>query len=376
MRIEPFRMERWQSLHEHQVEINLSDSGVHPLSVGELIEQGESDVSALIDQRLIYTHTNGSPELRERIAALHPGVGTEQVLVVNGGAEANLIATWSLLEPGDEAVVMLPNYMQIPGLARGLGATLRPWRLEPDLDAGRWVASLEALEALVNPRTRFISICNPNNPTGARLDAGTLDTICEIAGRHGAWVLSDEIYRGSELDGQETASAWGRYERVVVTNSLSKAYGLPGLRLGWIVAERGVCARFWAHHDYTTIGPGALSDLLARHALEPERRRSLIERSRGLLRENYARCAAWLERSGGSLRHVPPEAGAMLFLRYDHRINSTQLAIRLRDEQSVLVVPGDHYDMDGWLRVCFGGEPAEMERGLERIEALLATVEV
>lgn len=376
MRIEPFVMERWQSLNEHDVEINLSDSGVHPLSLREFLDDPDF-IAEVFDQRLVYTHSNGTPELRRRIAALYahgPGATPENVEVVNGGAEANLITIWSLVEPGDEVVVMVPNYGQIRGLARGFGAQVKEWWLRPDFEQRRWVADLDELEALVTERTKLIAICTPNNPTGRRLSAAELDGICRIAERHGAWILSDEIYIGSDLDGETTPTIWGRYDRTVVTNSLSKAYGLPGLRLGWIVAPAETAADFWMHHDYTTISPGALSDLVATRALHPEHRERLLARTRAHLGSTYARIAAWLDRHAESLRYIPPDAGAMLYLHYDHPIGSLELVERLRVEKSVLVVPGDHYDMDGWLRIGFGGEAEELEAGLQRVHELLDTL--
>jgi aspartate/methionine/tyrosine aminotransferase len=373
MKIEPFQMERWQSLHEHQVEINLSDSGVLPLSVRELVED-PAELEAVLDQRLIYTQTNGTEELRSAIAALYPGATPANVEAFNGGAEANFIAVWSLVEAGDEVVMMTPNYMQIWGLARGLGAVVKEWRLHPDLEAGRWIADLDELAELVTPRTRLIVLCNPDNPTGARLAADELDTICEIAGANDAWILADEIYRGSELDDRETPSVWGRTERVVITNSLSKTWGLPGLRLGWCVAPAALCDELWLHHDYTTISPGALSDFLGVRALRPDTRERLLRRARDLLRRNYAVTATWLEAHADTLSHIPPEAGAMLYLHYELDINSSELAERLRRDKSVLVVPGDHFGMDGWLRIGYGGETAEVEAGLGRIHQLLATL--
>ena len=132
--------------------------------------------------------------------------------------------------------MLVPNYMQTWGLVRAFGATVKEWPLIEDREAGRWRPDLDALSRVVSDRTRLIIICTPNNPTGARLTPEELDAIGRIADRLGAWVLSDEVYRGAELDGHETASMWGRGERVIVTSGLSKAYGLPGLRIGWIVA--------------------------------------------------------------------------------------------------------------------------------------------
>jgi hypothetical protein len=373
MKFEPFEMERWQSTHEHHVELNLSDSGVHPLTVRELLGD-DARADALLDERLVYTQTNGTPELRARIAALHPGARGEHVLVTSGGAEANLLAALTLVDPGDEVVVMLPNYMQLWGIVRALGAEARGWSLVPDHEAGRWTVDLAALEELVTPRTKLIALCNPNNPTGARVEARELDAICALAERVGAWVLADEIYQGSDLDGATTPSVHGRGERVVVTNSLSKTYGLPGLRLGWLVGPDDVVEAAWARHDYTTIAPNALSDRLARHALEPGVRARLLARTRALLTRNYGVLAAWLARNADRLTYFPPAAGAMLYLHYAHPIGSSALAERLRVEQGVLLVPGDHYGMDGWLRIGFGGETAHVERGLACVQELLASL--
>lgn len=373
MRIEPFEMERWQSLHEHQVEINLSDSGVHPLSLRELVTDTD-ELHAFLDARLIYTQTDGTPELRRRIADLYPGAEPTNIEVVNGGAEANFVSVWTCVEPGDEVVCMQPNYQQIAGLVRGLGATTVPWPLLADLDAGRWRLDLERLAECTNEKTRLIVVCNPNNPTGLCLDEGELDAICRIAAAHGAWVLVDEIYRGSELAGAETPSVWGRYERVIVTSSLSKTYGLPGLRLGWIAASQEFIADCWAHHDYTSIGPGALSDRAAEIALRPDVRARLLARTRDHLGRNYATLERWLAANTDVVRYVPPQAGAMLWFTYDAPIGSTELAQRLLEEESLLLVPGDQYGLDHWLRIGFGGTNDELERGLVRVARALATL--
>jgi aspartate/methionine/tyrosine aminotransferase len=376
MRIETFAMERLQSTWENRVAFNLSESGVHPLRLEELAEG--ADLERLLKQELVYTQSNGTPELRRAIAQLYPGATEEHVEVTNGGSEANYIAIWHLVEPGDEVVMMTPNYMQAWGLARGFGGVLKPWALrERDTpDGRRWRPDLDELAALVTPRTKLILICNPNNPTGARLEAADLDAIAAIADRHGAWILADEIYRGAERDGHETDSIWDRSERAIVTSGLSKAYGLPGLRIGWIVAPPSLTASLWSYHDYTTIAPGALSDLLARVALEPARRASIIERTRGIIRTNYPVVRDWLASHGDAFQHVAPEAGAIVYVGYRHGINSTELVIRLRDTHSVLIVPGDHFHMDGYLRIGFGSETAHLVEGLRRLHLLLETAPV
>jgi aspartate/methionine/tyrosine aminotransferase len=373
MEIRPFELERWQSHHEHDVTINLSDSGVHPLSVDQLVPDAEERAS-LLRTRLGYTQTNGTVELREGIAGMFEGAGPDSVLVTTGGAEANFLAAWSLLRPGDEVVLLQPNYMQLWGIAESMGAECRAWSLRPDLAAGRWVVDLEELDASVNERTRMIAICTPNNPTGAMLDDATLDHIARAAARVGAWVLSDEVYRGNELTehAAPAPSAWGRYDRVVVTGSLSKSFGLPGLRLGWIVTEPGLVDAAWTRHDYTTIAPAALSDALGRVALRPAVRDRLHARGRQWVRDNCARVAAWVE-TRSELHWIPPRAGAMAWIR-TNVADTAALAEQVRTSASVLIVPGEHYGAPGWIRVGFGGEPDELAEGLERLGAVLDSV--
>ena len=372
MKVEQFAMERMQSTYENLVEFNLSESGVRPLSARELVED-TVELEGLLDQPLVYSQSNGTLELRAAIALQYPGAGVDHIEVTNGGSEANFITTFRLIEPGDEVVMLVPNYMQTWGLARAFGATIREWRLIEDQRAGRWRADIGALDSLVSSRTKLIVICTPNNPTGARLTASDLDGIARIADKHGAWVLSDEVYRGAELDGQEAASMWGRSERVIITNGLSKAYGLPGLRIGWIAAPPSLIASLWSYHDYVTIAPGALSDRLAKVALVPVRRARLFERTRAILRANLPLVENWLRANGG-FQWIAPEAGAILYVRYGHKVNSTELVNRLRQEKSVLIVPGDHFGMDGYLRLGFGESPDYINAGLGRVRDLLASL--
>jgi aspartate/methionine/tyrosine aminotransferase len=249
---------------------------------------------------------------------------------------------------------------------------MREW---PLLNNNRsWSIDIDALERVTTPRTKLIIICNPNNPTGARFDASDLDRIAGVAARHGSWLLADEIYCGAERDGRETPTIWGRYDRAIVTSGLSKAYGLPGLRIGWVVGPPAIVASLWSYHDYTTIAPGALSDALARHALEPARRARILARTRGILNSNFPIIAEWLDAHGDLLSYAPPDAGAIVYTRYHHPINSTELVTRLRQEKSVLIVPGDHFGMDGYLRVGFGDEPGYLRAGLDRVDEMLGEI--
>jgi hypothetical protein len=252
---------------------------------------------------------------------------------------------------------------------------VRPWRLREtgQGDAARWAADVDELKTLVTQKTRAIIICNPNNPTGARLNEATLDAICGIAAGVGAWVIGDEIYRGAEREADDTPSVWGRYERAVVSSGLSKAYGLPGLRIGWAVGPPALIADLWAIHDYTTIAPGGINDRLARIALAPDRRALLLARTRGIVRANYPLMKRWIEKQDG-LSHIAPEAGAIVLVRHTHPFRSSDLAARLREEQSVLVVPGDFFDLDGYFRIGFGSDPKHLTSSLALIGEFLSSI--
>lgn len=366
MRIDVFKMERMQSTWENVVDYNLSESGVHPLDLKELLTPAE--IESLTEVALGYTQTNGTIPLRERIARLYPGVGLDQILTTAGSSEANFLLMWSLIEPGDEVLFELPNYMQMGGLLRAFGANVKTFRLHESLG---WQPDLDEMRRLVTSKTKLIVLTNPNNPTGAVLSDESRRGIVDLAAGAGAWILADEVYQGAELSGVTTRSFWGEYDKVLAVNGLSKAYGLPGLRIGWIIGPEEVIRRTWPYHDYTTISPSALSDRLATHALEPERRERILARTRGILKANFPVLETWLKDHGSLFSFRPPQAGAICFARYAFKANSTDLADRLIREKSVLIVPGDHFETDGYLRFGYGDEKGYLLRGLGRIEELL-----
>ena len=361
MKLEQFQMERMQSTWENLVRYNLSESGVHPASIGELIPTA-SEREALLNAELGYSQSNGTPELRKAIASLYPGADQDNVLVTVGTAEANFLIAWMLTEPGDEVLMMLPNYMQLWGLVRAFGAEVKPLPLIEELE---WAPDLDALERSVSSRTKLIAICNPNNPTGAILTDQEMERVVAAAQRVGAWVLADEVYRGAELKRDTTPSFWGKYERVIITSGLSKAYGLPGLRIGWIVSSPELVANAWSYHDYTTIGPGPASDMLARIALRPENRARLLQRTRTILNSNYPIVEDWA--NGAEFTFVKPQAGAIAYLRYHLDIGSLEFAERLRQEKSVLIVPGEQFLMGKYLRIGFGSNADYLREGLDLI---------
>jgi hypothetical protein len=368
-----------QSRYENYVEYNLSESGVDPMSPGELLPD-DGARAALLATRLGYSQSNGTEELRDRIAAFYPGATRANVLVTNGGSEANYATLWSLIEPGDRVAYMLPNYLQTWGLSRAWARHADVFRLAPAADGPsggrRWGLDLKGLERAVGARTKLILVTNPNNPTGAVLTHDEMDAVVRAARRDRAWIVADEIYRGAELAGPETPSFWGRYEKVLVTSGLSKAFGLPGLRIGWIVGPERAVERVWSYRDYTTIAPGTLSDLLARQAMDPARREAIFARTRAIVRRNWPVLDGWLRERGEFLSYIPPRAGAIVLVRYDLPIASVALTERLRLEKSVLVVPGDQLGAPRHLRIGFGygGGDGLMQGGLQRIDEMLREI--
>ena len=366
MKFPVFELERVQSLYENTVEFNLTESGFHPYTLEELLTSEQ--LQELHRTVLGYGQTNGSVEIRQRIAALYPKQTIDNVLVTNGSSEANYVACHTLLEPGDEVAMMIPNYMQIWGIAEELGATPVAFHLREE---NEWAPDLDELREVVTDRTRMIVVCNPNNPTGYTLTESEMQEVVAIAEEVGAWIYADEVYRGAELDGNELKSFVGLSDRVMVSGGLSKAYALPGLRLGWLVGPAETVSTSWAYHDYTSITAGILSHRIGAIALSPDVRPRILERNRSMLSANLALILDWLSSFGDQIRFVPPKAGGMAFMHYDFPINSTELANWLRQDHSVFVLAGDCYGMDHYFRIGIGAEPEYLLTGLGRVRQAL-----
>ncbi len=366
---QPFVMERMMSHFEQDVDYNLSESGVHPILLRELLEDDGGLIADLLATDLNYPYVNGDPQLRRHIAALYDGADEDNVLVTVGAIEANYITTRTLLEPGDEIVIMLPNYMQIWGIARNHGLKVKTFNLREDQ---AWAPDLDELETAVSPNTKLIAVCNPNNPTGRIITEAEMDGIVRIADKVGAWILADEVYSGAErLTDVQTPSFYGRYPKVMAVGSMSKAYGMPGLRVGWVAGPTDTIDDTWARHEYTTISATMLSNKLAALALSPEVRPRLLQRTRGYIRQGYPVLEAWMDSHENTFSLTPHGAAAIAFVRYHLAINSSEFAERLRLEKSTLIVPGDHFGMDKFIRVSFGLPHDYLMAALDRIHELV-----
>jgi aspartate/methionine/tyrosine aminotransferase len=364
-----FELEHYQSLYEHTVELNLADSSVQCLTTREWLTPDEQN--ELLETGLYYPQVNGTDALRRRIATLYPGALPENVLVTVGAAQANSMACATLLRPGDEVVVMSPGYRQVWGLARNLGCVVR----ELPLDAERgWRADMDELDRLVGPRTRMVAVVNPNNPTGSILTEAEMERVVRASARVGAWLHADEVYAGTERHTDvETPSFWGRYDRIVCTNSLSKAYGLAGVRIGWAVADTETIAAMWRRHEYAVIAAAAPSMTLTAIALAPPKRRRLLERQKELTRGGWAVLEEWL--AAEDRFSVGPSAATSIgFVRYDLPVTSSELAEHIRLTERTLVAPGSLLGAEHHLRITLGYDPLKVRTALRRISAAVASL--
>jgi aspartate/methionine/tyrosine aminotransferase len=366
MRIEIFEMERMQSTYEFQVDYDMSESGIHPVSLNELIQMC-FDLDSVLDMPLGYSQSDGTPQVKDLLTAIYPGAAHANIEVTNGTSEANYLIALSQIAPGDEVAFQVPNYMQLFGVSKSLGAKVNPFGLQ---SASNWATDWEAFEAAVNPKTRLVYISNPNNPTGAVLSPAAMQRIVARCEQMDAFLIADEVYIGAEHGDQRTPSFWGMSDKVIVTSGLSKAYGIPGLRVGWIIGPPALVAQCWSQHDYITIGPNKLSDRLTRVAIQEKNRAQLYARTRAILEENRPLLEAWVK-GIPQVSYVPSPAGAFTLLKLNTDTADVDIVKSCLDTQSTLMVPGTHFGTPGYLRVWFGGQADYIGEGFRRIKAAL-----
>jgi aspartate/methionine/tyrosine aminotransferase len=371
MKMEVFAMERMQSTWENIVDYDMSESGIRAVSMNELIELG-LDLTAVLETPLGYSQSNGTLELRELLTKIYPGASIDNIEVTNGTSEANYVVSLGVLREGDGMALEVPNYMQLWGIPRSLGTKVTPFSLDFN---NRWEPNWKEFEAAASENTRMVYVSNPNNPSGAILSDTAMEKIVRRCENIGAYLLADEVYIGAELSNVRTRSFWGMSDCIIVTSGLSKAYGIPGIRIGWIVGPKELIKECWAQHDYITIGPNKLSDIMARIAVEPDNREKLYSRTRNMLNSNYRVMMEWIESFGDFFAYHAPQGGAFCFLKYKAPIPSSEICRRILENQSTLVVPGSHLGMEGFLRVWMGAEPDFLKEGLRRIGAEIKKIQ-
>lgn len=374
MKIREFLVERWLNTLELGARFNLAETDAKPFTLEELLALGDREelLAELAAIRLGYNPTMGSFALRQAIAGLYQSVTPKQVLVTGGAIEADFLLANVLVEPGDTVIVQFPAYQVLYAVAEARGATVKRWTMS--LDNG-YRPDLDRLAALIDDRTKLVVINTPHNPTGAVLTREELETILGWAEERGFWVLSDEVYHGLAYEeGLLPPLARDLSPRAISVGSMSKTFGLSGLRLGWIAGPEEILQACWSWKDYTSISNSPLSDFLARLALVNVDR--VWERNLALARENRRVLLDWFEENRPIIDYVAPRAGLVCFPRFNLPISTEEFCRRAYEERGVLLVPGECFEMPGHIRFGFGGDPAEFAAGLRELGEVLREVTV
>lgn len=369
MKIERFELERWMTRWELDVDYDICESGILPLSLNELyalIGPGPAgDLEAAIaSMPQAYSEARGTIALRSALAATYADVTPDDVLVTTGAIEANFLVFNALLSPGDHVVTVSPAYQQLHSVPRAIGAEVDLW--DVSVEGGGFAYDLDRLEAILRPDTRMIVINTPHNPTGAILDSAQLDRVLDLARERDAWVLSDEAYRWLEHTGGETVvePARNRYEKAVSVGTMSKPFGMPGLRIGWFAANVDLANRAWALRDYISLSPSKISDEVTRVAIE--HREAIFPRNAAIMAENLAFARTWFAENADLASWSEPRAALLAMMRYTAPVDSTILADRLAKEARVMLAPGSAFGLEGCLRIGIGQRPDIFAEGLRR----------
>ena len=359
-------LEKWMRRYYFDTDLDLGSSGVESFSLADLrrlldIPQSELDAVVFDDSQ-----TLGDPGLRAAIARHWGGVDPEQVMATQGSTEANYLIMNALLRAGDEVIVLDPLYQQLYGIAAAIGCRLRAWRLRAE---DGFAPDLEDLRRLISPRTRMVVVNFPPNPTGASISLGQQEELIRIVADAGAYLVWDAAFAELTYHGRPLPHPGLRYHRSISFGTLSKAYGLPGLRVGWCVAPADVLARCVRLRDYVSLHLSPLVELIARHAVQ--KADVLLRIRRAQLRANLEILAAWVEGRRGLVEWVRPLGGACAFVRLPSVGDVEAFCHQLARRHRVLLVPGTCFGHPQHARLGFGCATADLEEGLTRLSALL-----
>lgn len=361
MKIREFGVEIWMNAHENDARFNLAETCVESITIAELLALAGKNDTALADllpMRMGYGAIEGSDRLKAAICGLYQQQTAQNVIVTHGTIGANHLVHTALVGPGDVVVAVVPTYQQHYSIPESCGAEVRLVWLRPE---NGFLPDLAEL-ATAAEGARLIALTNPNNPTGALIDREGLLAIAEIARAQGAWLLCDEVYRGTDQQGDGfTPAICDLYERGISTCGMSKAFSLAGLRLGWIAAPPEVIHAVSIHRDYTTISVGRLDDHFAALALEHADR--VLDRSRRITRTNLQILDDWIA-TQPRIRYVKPRSGTTALLQFDLPMSSADLCRKLQHETGVMLLPGSALDMEGWVRIGYACHTDTLRQGL------------
>jgi aspartate/methionine/tyrosine aminotransferase len=366
VKIEPFEIERFYDRWEFRAELMLSSSDCESRPIADLLALESDALERLTGLRLGYTEVAGSAELLGSVAALYERIAPEDVLTLAAAEEGIFIVYHALLEPGDHAVVETPSYGSAIAVARSTGADVSLW--ERRYEDG-WAHDLDALEELLRPETKILYLNSPHNPTGTQMPPEQLERLVEMLAERDIVLFSDEVYRGLEHDpADRLPAACDLYERAISLNTVSKSYGLPGLRIGWLACrDAELLRRIRELKLYTTICSSAPSEVLVALALRHSER--LIEENRRLVVSNLALIEEFLARHEDLFEWVRPAAGPIGFPRVRDGRDVTAWCERTAEQAGVLLLPGSVYEQPRHVRLGFGRR--SLPEAIERLESHL-----
>ncbi len=371
MKIRPFGIEIWMNEFENHCIYNLAETCVASLTVEQLLSLSgnkETVLADLLPMKLTYGAIEGSDRLRSNICRLYDGQQPKNIVATHGAIGGNALVYQTLVGPGDHMISILPTYQQHHSIPESFGAVVDTLTLRPE---NEFLPDLDEMRSLMRTDTKMIAINNPNNPTGALMDVDLLNQIIEIARTSGAYILCDEVYRGTDQEGDgTTASIADLYVKGIATNSMSKSFSLAGLRLGWIAGPEDFIHQVSIHRDYNTISVGMLDDYFACLGLEAKDK--ILERSRKITRANLQVLDDWI--AGEPLiSYVKPKSGTTALFKYDFDLPSRDFCVSLLEDTGVMLTPGSAMDMEGWIRIGYANDPEILCQGLAKLSGFLAT---
>lgn len=356
MRIEDFETEKWMNLYERQAKYNLTDTSSDAWTVQELLAL---EPDALQDLPLDYGWITGDPRLRKEILNLYQNQDESTLTLSCGALQGNEMVMASLLKPGDEVITFTPGYQQYTSFPEWLGCKA----VEVPFDEPDWTLDLQKVEAAITPKTKMIAFANPSNPTGTWLDGEKMKELADLCRKYDLWLLCDEVYRD---DANDMPSASDLYEKGIATGSLSKMYGLAGLRTGWIKGAAEVIEAVDTLRDYTIISTGPMTERLSAVALK--HKEQLLARPQRVLAENKAAICEWLERTP-YYQVVLPERGSVCFLKLPAGIESKAFARELLEKTGIFFVPGACFGKEGYLRFGLGKTHEDLPSVLDLLDS-------
>ena len=373
MKIAPFKVELWMNEHEDKAIYNTGETCVDSISMDELFAiaglNKQEVLNELTQKRLTYGHIFGNPKFKEGIASLYETIQAEDITTTHGAIGANHLVLYSLVEPEDEVVAVLPTYQQLYSIPASFQATVKQHVLTPE---NNFLPDLTQLRNQVSSKTKMIIINNPNNPSGALMDRGMLEEIIEIARAADAYILSDETYRGLTQEEVESPSIADMYEKGISVSSMSKVWSLAGLRLGWIVTKNvEALEQCLLHRDHNTISCGMIDEELAAIALANKEK--ILARNLKIVRDNLKILDEWVAKEP-HISYVKPQAGTVTLLYYDFDLPSRELCLELIDNCGLLFTPGDCFEFENCVRIGYGCSTEELIAGLNKFSEYLATI--